>query len=616
MQTTRRFSPGFWLLLALLCGGASPAAARAAEPMVLAEQGRSVYRIVVPREPAPAVRHAADELQRHVERIAGVELRIVGEDEPGTAHELFVGPVERAMALISDADRASLGDEDYLLRRVGERLVIVGGSPRGTLYGTYGLLQDYLGCRWFTAEVSHLPRRPRLVLDEVDDVGRPAFGYRWTLIHEAYDADWAARNRLNGFNGLENRHGGGVRFVPGHESHTFYRLLPPGRHFDQHPEFYSLVEGERLRDGGQLCATNEQVVARVTARVRELLAEHPDRPVISLSQNDNNNYCRCDRCAALDEREGTHAAQVLHLVNAVAEAIEADLPDRSIETLAYEWSRRPPRTMRARANVIVRYSTIRGDFASPLEGWRGNGVIVRDLTGWRERSEQVWVWNYTTYFSYYLLPWPNYAVMDANLRYLAEQGAAGVFEQGNWQAAHGELQALRAYVLARLLWNPRLDGAALIDEFLAGVYGKAAPHLRAYLDLLSDAVQRQDKALRIYGSRTPDYLNDEVLDEADRSWDLAEQAVADAPDVSRRVREARLSLDYAIIERHRARPSERLTYDGPPRRGRVASIDDALVRRIERFLATAEAAGLTHVREGDGDYASYARELASLLPDR
>ncbi|MEX2545244.1 MAG: DUF4838 domain-containing protein [Phycisphaeraceae bacterium] len=588
------------------------AGSAAAEALVLVDDGKSDYRIVVPRAPAPAVTHAADELAHHIEQMTGAALPIVDEDEPAGPRELYVGPVERARALVDDRP---LDDEQYLLRSVDEHLVILGGSPRGTLYGVYGLLQDQLGVRWFTRDVSHVPQRQRLTLPELDERVRPAFDYRWTLIHDAYDADWAARNRLNGFNGLQARHGGGLRFVPRHESHTFYRLLPPDEHFDAHPEFYSLVDGRRLREGGQLCLTHEQVIDHITRRVRRLLAEHPDRQVISISQNDgNNNHCQCPRCAELEEREATAAAPLLHLVNAVAEAIEEEFPDRYVETLAYEWSRRPPRTMRARDNVIIRYSTLRASFAAPLgEMGSGNRAIVRDLAQWAQRSEHLWVWNYTTYFSYYLLPWPNYPVLDDNLRHFAELGVRGVFEQGNWQAADGELQPMRAYVLARLLWDPSLDGEMLIDEFLAGVYGEAAAPLRAYLDLLTDALRDTGARLRIYGGRTVDHLDHDVLAEADRLWDLAEQAVADAPGELQRVRHARLAVDYAIIERHRLHGSELLAYDGPWHRGRVVHIDPALVRRIERFLERARQAGLTHIREGEPDFDQYAQDLEALV---
>ncbi len=44
----------------------------------------------------------------------------------------------------------------------------------------------------------------------------------------------------------------------------------------------------------------------------------------------------------------------------------------------------------------------------------------------------------------------------------------------------GENAELRSYVMAKLLWGTRVDTNQLVDEFLDGVYGKAAPAMRAY----------------------------------------------------------------------------------------------------------------------------------------
>lgn len=42
---------------------------------------------------------------------------------------------------------------------------------------------------------------------------------------------------------------------------------------------------------------------------------------------------------------------------------------------------------------------------------------------------------------------------------------------------------LRAYVLAKLLWNPDTDVPKHIDEFVRAYYGNAAEQIHAYLAL-------------------------------------------------------------------------------------------------------------------------------------
>ena len=74
------------------------------------------------------------------------------------------------------------------------------------------------------------------------------------------------------------------------------------------------------------CLTNPDVLEIVTEAVLAELKPHPRRENISVSQNDNDQYCRCAKCAALDEREGTPMGSLLTFVNAVADEVAKQYP--------------------------------------------------------------------------------------------------------------------------------------------------------------------------------------------------------------------------------------------------------------------------------------------------
>ncbi len=611
--------PQSTILLLLALSASAPL--RAAEPpgtLVLADQGKSEFRIVTASNAPPSTLHAAEELQRFLREITGAELPMADDTGAPGAHEILLGDSAHLRALVPDFDVAKLGREGYRILTTCGHLVIAGGEPRGTLYGVYGLLQDHLGCRWFTPAISRIPRTKRLALAPLDETGSPTFEYREVMLFDTWEADWMARNRINTTKLLGPQHGGAFQYVPDYYVHTFEKLLPTETHFDTHPEYYSEVGGVRLREKNQLCLTNPEVISLVTARVLELLKAHPEAGVISVSQTDgNDNYCQCVNCAALDAKEGSHAAQLLHFVNAVAAAVEKDFPDSAVETLAYEWSRPPPKSIRPHDNVIIRLSTIRCSFSEPIatSNSSGNRTFRRDLESWAKICRRLWVWDYTTYFSYYLLPFPNYRVIDDNLRFFVENNVRGVVEQDNWQSPNGELAGLTGYLAARLLWNPSYDQDTAITEYLDGVYGPAAKPIRAYMDLLSDKVEAEKIALPIYGSRTPKYLTLDVLQAADALWEQAEAAVADQPDFLKRVRIARLSLDYAYIEHYRHKPNTMVTYEGNPRRGKVIGIDPAYAARIRRFLEYFPSSGITHIREGKPDAEALLSWMRGLLVD-
>ena len=195
---------GLWMPLALLVLANATCTFAAADEkgkIVLAEDGRSAYRIVIAERPSPSTRYAAEELQGFLEKMTGARLSIVAETVPAVPNEILVGPSSRLKTLGIDLGTAALGREGYLLRTVGPRLVVAGGEPRGTLYGVYGLLEDHFGCRWFTPELERIPRSNRLVLPPLDERRVPVFEYRETYTWESYDANWMARNRLNGAGG-------------------------------------------------------------------------------------------------------------------------------------------------------------------------------------------------------------------------------------------------------------------------------------------------------------------------------------------------------------------------------------------------------------------------------
>src|SRR5206468_2781635 len=89
--------------------------------------------------------------------------------------------------------------------------------------------------------------------------------------------------------------------------------------------------------------------------------------------------------------------------------------------------------------------------------------------------------------THYLLPHPNLPVLGPNVKFFVAHHVKGLFEQGAYQTWGAEMMELRAWVLAKMLWDPTLDADKLMDEFLDGYYGPAAGGMRYYLDTLHAA---------------------------------------------------------------------------------------------------------------------------------
>jgi hypothetical protein len=614
------------LVLLLLVGTSSSQAADATDELLLADEGRSAYRIVVAPKAAPSTRYAAEELQKFLEKIAGARLPIVADTESALPSEILVGQSARLKTLGVDLDLAALGREGYVLRTVGSRLVIAGGEPRGTLYGVYGLLEDHLGCRWFTPDLERIPTLRRLSLPALNERRVPVFEYRETYTWESYDGNWMARNRLNGAGGrgrllerqgirppvpeLEARHGGSIRFGFGFFVHTLEKLVPAKQLFAAHPEYYALWKGKR--NPAQLCCTNDDVIRLCTEAIRDGMRQQPEATVFSLSQNDNQQYCQCDRCQAIAAAEESQMGPLLHLVNRVAEAVEKDYPDKIVETLAYQWSRRPPKAMRLRPNVVIRLCDIECCFAHPLASGctPRNQAFVADLNAWAARCDRLWIWDYTTNYANYLLPMPNKRLLDENIRLFAANHVTGVFEQGTYDTPDSEMAALKAYLIAKFLWNPTYDEKRATGEFLDAYYGPAAATVQRYLDLIHDYAEKEPVHVGIFVPPTHPHLTADLLLKANSLWDEAESRAAGDPAALDRARRSRMSVDYAIVEQARAAAKGKQKTGA----GQQQALISLARQRFTPFLATMDASKLTRIREWkDVDKAEYRRKLAADL---
>jgi hypothetical protein len=580
---------------------------------VLAESGQSLYEIVVADDASPSVRHATEELQSHLQQMTGAKLPIVSDREPIGAKEILLGDNAHLGELGVKLDRRALGQEGYLLRTVGDHLVIAGGPARGTLYGVYGFLEDHLGCRWFTPEVSRFPKATRLTIGSLDGRKAPALDYREPYIFECLDGDWSARNRVNGFfSRLTDSLGGRpVVFAAGLFCHTFESLVPPAKYFDSHPEYFALVDGKRQNKGSlsQLCCTNPDVIRLCIEGIRAAMRDQPHATVFSVSQNDGpGGYCQCPNCQKLADKEDSQIAPVLQLVNRVAEAVEKDFPDKLVETLAYEWTRRPAKHIRPRSNVVIRLCTSGPCcFSHPLATCDSgpSRAFRADMEAWEKVAPRLWVWDYVADFASYVMPYPNLRVLGPNIQYFAAHRVQGVFELGSYNFPGGDFAALKGYMLAKLLWNPNADTNRLQSEFLEAYYGKAAAPIKAYLDTLHDYVDHENIHLTDYVAFESPHLTDPQLVKVNDLWNQAEQLTAAEPQFVQRVKSSRIGVDCAILERARLQKRSRL-----PKNEALMTLARA---RIKPFTVAVRDGTLANLAEQAVDKEDYCRKLAADL---
>jgi hypothetical protein len=293
------------------------------------------------------------------------------------------------------------------------------------------------------------------------------------------------------------------------------------------------------------------MLKELTRNALARLRQDPGVGLISISQNDCAGRCECARCRAVEAEEGSPAGPLLRIVNAVADAVQREFPDVLVETLAYQYTRKAPKVTRPRKNVVVRLCSIECSFVQPLEG-KQNETFCNDIRAWSRVAPHLFIWDYVTNFSNYILPHPNMRVLAPNIRFFVDNHVIGLFEQGDAGCSVGDFVRLRAWLLAHLMWDPQRKPQSLIREFAEGYYGPAAPHLVAYLKHLHDAAERSGIYLKCYMHDTSSWMTLADMNRATRLFDQAAAAVAGDPALAARVRRERLSLDHAWLQRYDA----------------------------------------------------------------
>jgi len=596
---------------ALALGAEAPAARPAPEPgqCVIKIGGKALeaatHAIVIPDKATPQETLAASDLAATLEQMTGRRLPVVAEGALKDQTPIVVGRCDATLARLGVAvDFEKLGLEGIAIEIKGPALVLAGGK-RGVLYAVYTFLEDYCGCRWFVAGRTIAPKGGSYWAKEQDEqnpvgagctviptagtiaVGDLSVRYMPPLELRSTDypcsrpADWAVRNKINGTQTtLDEARGGKVSYA--HFVHTFNSILDPAKEFAAHPEYFSEVKGKRLGGNTQLCLTNPQVLEIAKKAVRRWIAESPEATIFSVSQNDWANFCTCAACKAVADREESQAGPLIEFVNAIADDIAKDHPDKIIDTLAYQWSRKPPKTVRPRPNVCVRLCSIECCFAHPLDGCEQNRTFVEDIRGWHALCDRLYIWDYVVNFAHSVMPFPNLRVLRPNIRFFAANGVKGMYEEAAYFTPGAELAELRTWIMAKTLWNPNYDTDRAIDEFLAAYYGPAAWSMRRYVDLLEQGPsEHKDWHVHIFDKPEAPHLGPEFIAQAVRLFDQAETQAAGSPLFTHRVAVARLPVLYLQIVRARA-----------------GDADAAAL--VDRFETVARKEGLTTVREWSG----------------
>lgn len=512
------------ILKVLLALAIIPAAVSVQAQVTITKNGKARSSITM-ADDSPRTQQAAELLQDFVKKISGAEIPL---SQNGKGNIIIGGKASE-----------DVGEDGFSIDSENGRLIIRSGGDKGAIYGVVTLLERYLGVSYWTCGTYDLTETPDITLPEIHLKETPAFRYRQSQNYGMQDPVYKMWYRFESPS---------EEFIDGMWVHTFNRILPSDIYGKTHPEYYSFINGAR-RPGhnSQWCLTNQAVFDAVVEKLDSIFKANPDLKMISVSQNDGNyTHCSCPECKAVEEYEGAPSGNYIRFLNRLAERF----PDKEFSTLAYLFTMQPPKHVKPHPNVNIMLCNIDCKREVPLTDNATGQEFTRALTGWSAISDNIFLWDYGINFDGYLTPFPNFHIMQKNIRLFKENNVTMHFSQVNGSKG-GDFSELRGYMLSKLMWDPYQDADSLMTTFLNGYYGKAGPYIGNYLKMLEGALLSSGKELWIYDSaitHKDGMLNPQLIRTYNEIFDKAEKAVENDPEKLRRVRLSRLSLMFSELE--------------------------------------------------------------------
>ncbi len=527
-------------------------------PLILADEGKTDWVIVVPEMREPVMDFAAGELKKYLGRATGAEFNIVN-SQP-----------KDGSAFILEIKTPSLKNDGFTSNGNGQRITITANNSRSLTFAVYDFLEKAVGIRFFMpfdfAEV--VPLKPMLRIPPFADRSEAVMNYRCmhycsNTSHEKLlvVADWNVKNRFNvelerlikagddrnrqsdNVETFYRQRGGRIK-TPVFWGHNFHYFLPPEKYYVAHPDFYPLdrISGKRIFQSAQLCTTNPGVINHIAEQAREYFRANPEILFFPVKQEDGTTlWCQCDNCLNLlaphrRYANGFDADRNIYLANAVYNAIKDEFPDRKIVTYAYSTTATLPDRVFPAEGVYIEYciysdgnpddAVFRTAQRNEIEGWiklTGGQIIA-------------YTYNYTGFTHQFRTV---EAAID-DFRYFALNKIDGSYQES---AETWGINGYLFYLSARLAWDPWFDTEAFKTDYFTNLYGPAATPMLEFFQLTQKSFADHKNYVPFVFKNIPAFTPEEInrLEELQRQ---AETLATNTPRAAKAVAYNAKNLEY------------------------------------------------------------------------
>jgi hypothetical protein len=523
------------LIVALTIGLCGSIVFRANAQLTIADQTKSTFSIVLPAGAPSSVQSAAQELQKDIEIATGAKLPLREDSKLTSSKYISIGLTQQA----EDAgiQIASIPDDGFRILTQKGNLYILGsdtpdgkwtkngGVSNGTANGVYTFLEDYLNVRWLMpGEIGRdVPRKSTFVLNDINRRETPMFMWR-NMPHIIRFTEGKYRDIIRDW-GSHQKLGASIQL---NYNHNWPQTVPPDL-FKEHPEWFAMKNGKRVVPTGQykLETTNQELV-RFYAEKAIAALKKADRPTtFSLSPSDGRGWSDSPESLALYDPvppgrdHPAVSSLVLKWYRDVAQIVEKEYPQGKLAGYIYSDYVFPPTkiNMKLPNNFTPMLCGI-GSYGYQLYKVENQQQWKKVLAAWTKVAPENWF--------YYDLPnqlWvqhqaSNYVQFTGNTANVtppapeilnlifsnlitAKIKGTTIFSDPAWSNS-----ALSNYIIAKLMWNPKLDANDLQQEWLQRAYGvPAGKRMELFYQKLNDIFRNY------YQQHTSSEANNKLTDD-------------------------------------------------------------------------------------------------------
>ena len=480
--------------------------------LVLVKDGAPKATIVIAAQSNDKVKVAAEDLQKYIENISGAKLPIVTDEKEPQGALILVGrsrPTDAMKVAIPSCLTTERVEEGFVIVSKGDRLVLAGnndGPYHGTEYAVYEFL-NRLGVRWFMPGEfgEYVPQQSTIQFPEMNVAEKPDFIMRnWWYVYfngtpEMMEQTkrWKLRNKMNdttNATGLDD----GFFMIPDDGN----ILQWPAERFKEHPELFGLnADGTRNENLPNL--SNPKSVEITAEIIKDHFRKNPkansykigagdgfhrdfSAETVKKSLNIAGSYSRQNVAAELNVSE-----EWIQFVNQVAAEVHKEFPRAYIATSAYANRDIPPVGVKLDDHLVVMAATIACCNLHAMDHphcWQ-NQRRGQMLKRWTELCPRVWIYHYNEQMLVTgLTPLPETRKLRRDFPRYKQWGIIGFHDEA--RNVWAECGIASRYLRARLQWNANADVDAILDDFYAKWYGKAAKPMRTFYDAIEDAIEK------------------------------------------------------------------------------------------------------------------------------